>query len=163
MICNTIFVDLQGFKDINNKFIVKELVIATQQHTEIYLVKPPYSFSALSVEEKRHVRWIERNRGYRWSEGIIDYREFHRIIKPHLKDKKIVVKGEEKIRWVKEISDHENITDIGDKNIPNLKNLHELYSNDNFNNCLSHKSVKCCALKNVLCIKKWCIENDVIV
>lgn len=42
---NTIIVDLQGFKNNNNDFLVKELCIATQQHTHTFYVKPPYPFS----------------------------------------------------------------------------------------------------------------------
>lgn len=151
---NTIFVDVQGFKNQSNEFIVKELAIATQEHTHIFLIKPPYPFSALTEEERKRVWWIENNRGYRWSEGYIDYREFRRIIKPYLKDRTIIVKGEEKVKWVQELCDHNNVLDITDKGLPNLNSLNKLYCNDIFiYNCFIHR--KCCALKNVLCIKKW--------
>lgn len=159
---NTIIVDLQGFKNYKNEFIVKEFVIASLAYTNIFVIKPPYSFSSLTDEEKKHVRWIERNRGYRWSDGYVDYKEFRRIIKPYLKNQKIIVKGEEKIKWVQELCDHENVIDISDQGLPNLKTLSELYINDNYvSNCLLHK--KNCALKNVLCIKKWCLANKIAV
>lgn len=156
---NTIIVDLQGFKNHKNKFLVKELCIATQEHTHIFLIKPPYPFGTLTVEEKRNVRWLENNRGYRWSEGYVDYREFRRIIKPYFKDRKIVVKGEEKVKWIKELCDHDNIVNISCKEIPNFNTLYNLYCKEDSFNCFIHK--KYCALKNVLCIRKWCLENDV--
>lgn len=158
---NTIIVDLQGFKDSSNEFIVKEFVIATEEYTHIFLIKPPYAFSQLTHEERKRVWWIEKHLGYRWSEGYIDYKEFRRIIKPYLNGRKIIVKGEEKITWVQELCDHENVIDITDKNIPNFKELHNKYCKELFSlNCFVH--IKYCALKNVLCIKKWLLENKII-
>lgn len=154
---NTIIVDLQGFKNNGNEFIVKEFAIATQEHTHTFLVKPPYPFTSLSLEEKKQVRWIERNRGYRWSEGYVDYKEFHRIIKPLLASRKIIVKGQEKIKWVGDLCEHNNILDISYTGIPTLNALNDLYSNNMFN-CIFHD--KKCALQNVLCIKKWCYVNN---
>lgn len=159
---NTIIVDLQGFKDKNNLFIVKELAIATQEHTHVFLIKPPYPFTALTEEERKQVWWIEKNRGYRWSEGYIDHREFLRIIKPYLKERKIIVKGYEKIKWVQDLCDHNNIIDISSLGAPNLITLSKLYCKGMLMyNCFIHKKI--CALKNVLCIRKWCIENKVTV
>lgn len=160
---NTIIVDLQGFKNYKNEFIVKEFAIATQEYTKIFLIKPPYSFTSLSLEEKKQICWIEKHRGYRWSEGYVDYREFHRIIKTYLKEKKIILKGCEKIKWVQDLCDENNtIIDISCLGAPNLNTLCELYCKDTLlYNCFTHKKI--CALKNVLCIKKWCCENKVIV
>lgn len=159
---NTIILDLQGFKNRNNEFIVKELVIATLEHTQTFLIKPPYPYSSLTDEERRNIWWIEKNRGYRWSEGFIDYKEFHRIIKTFLEDKKIIVKGEEKVKWVQELCGHNSVLDISCKGVPNLNKLSELYCKDLFLfNCFIHK--KYCALRNVLCIRKWCLENSVII
>lgn len=159
---NSIIVDLQGFKNQNNEFILKELVIGTQEHTQIFLVKPPYPFSFLTLEERKQVWWIERNRGYRWSEGYIDYREFQRLIKPYLAQRTIYVKGEEKVKWVQELCDHKDVFDITCKGIPNLNTLASLYCKDMFSfNCFTH--MKYCALKNVICIRKWCLENNVII
>lgn len=155
----TIIVDLQGFKNNRNEFIVKEFAIVAKEHTHIFLVKPPYPFTSLSLDEKKQVRWIEKNRGYRWSEGYIDYREFRRIIKPVLTGRKIIVKGQEKIKWVEDLCEHNHILDISYTHIPTLNTLNDLYSNNMFN-CFYHN--KKCALKNALCIKKWCILNECI-
>lgn len=157
----TVIVDVQGFKNNKNEFIVKELAIASQEHTHIFLIKPPYPFTTLTAAERKNVFWIEKNRGYRWSEGYIDYREFHRIIKPYLKNKKIIVKGEEKIKWVQELSKNRSVIDITIHGAPNLDTLAELYDKDLVLNCFTHKKI--CALKNVLCIRKWCVENKITV
>lgn len=153
-----IFVDLQGFKTKENEFIVKEFAYSTQEYTQVFLIKPPFRFSKLTESEKRQTRWIEKHLGILWHEGYVDYREFRRLIDNHLKDKTIFVKGMEKIKWINELHPNCTVIDLGEKDVPNLQELYKKYcSNDCIFNCVYHK--KSCALKNVLCIKKWYSEN----
>lgn len=157
---NTIIVDLQGFKDLKNNFIIKELSIATKYYTQTFLIKAPYSFKTLSTEEKKQVRWLENNRGLNWQEGFIDYREFRRVIIPYLNGKQVLTKGMEKIVWIQELCNDCEIIELGEKGCPNLFKLYENYcENNQVFNCIYHK--KMCALNNVLCLKKWCQENFV--
>lgn len=152
----TIFIDLQGFKNLNNDFIIKEFAIATSEWTQVFLVKPPYAYATLSSEEKKQVNWLERNRGIRWSEGFINYQEFKRLIPTYLRNKNIVVKGCEKVKWIKNLFETCNILDIGDKGCPKLFSLHEKYKECKIN-CVNHD--KQCALKNALCLFKWYYDN----
>lgn len=155
-----VIVDVQGFKSHSNDFIVKELAISTLEYTQTFLIKPPHSFNSLSKDEKRQVKWLERNRGFFWSDGYIDYREFQRIIIPYLKEKKILIKGLEKIKWIKELCSNCKVIDVGEKGCPNLISLHTKYCNDgNKFSCPYHK--KNCALKNVICIRKWFYDNNI--
>lgn len=152
-------VDLQGFKDSENRFIIKELAIATTEYTQSFLVKPPYPYQKLSIEEKKHVNWIEENRGIFWNEGYINYREFRRIIKEILSNKKIIVKGEEKIKWLSELCSNCVIIDFGNKGCPKFLKLFNKFYNAEVNlNCSFHS--KYCALKNVIYLRKWYIENN---
>lgn len=153
-----IFVDLQGFKDMNNDFIVKEMSLALSNHTQTFLVKPPYAYSTLSNNEKKHVSWIEKNRGIYWKQGYIDYREFKRIAYKLLKNKNIFVKGLEKVKWIKELCSECNVENIEDKGCNNFFTLYSKYCKGVSFNCNFH--VKECALKNVICIKKWYLENN---
>lgn len=160
MNCNIVIVDLQGFKDINNYFIIKEFAIVINGHTQTFIIKPPYPFNNLSNEEKNRVRWLEKNRGIFWSEGFIDHREFKRTIMPYLNNKKIITKGMEKIKWIRELSKTCDILDIADRGCPNFTKLYSDYENSNVSlNCMHHR--KTCALKNVLCIKMWCEDNEI--
>lgn len=152
----SIFVDLQGFKNSKNEFIIKELAIATKDWTQVFIVKPPYAYSTLTKEEKKQVNWLERNRGILWSEGFIDNREFKRLIQLYLENKNIFVKGCEKVKWVKKICENCNIVDLGEKGCPNLSMLQEKYKNCELN-CISHK--KQCALKICICLRKWFYDN----
>lgn len=155
-----IIVDIQGFRDMNNDFIVKELAIATDKYTQTFLIKPPYSFHSLSNFEKKQTIWLEKTRGIRWSEGYIDYREFKRIIVLYLINKKILTKGLEKLKWIKDLCAKCKVVDIGEKGCPNLLKLHHEYCKPHINfNCINH--TKECALKNVMCIKQWYIDNSI--
>lgn len=155
---NCLFVDLQGFKSFKNEFIVKELAIGTNECTQVFLIKPPYPFYSLTESEKRHVRYIERNKGIMWREGYIDYKEFKRTAANYLLNKKIFVKGSEKIKWVKDLCENCTVIDLGEKGSPNLQMLHENYTTSDYAHiCIHHKKV--CALKNVMCIKKWYFDN----
>lgn len=151
---DTIILDVQGFKDLCNNFIVKELAFATRDYTQLFLVKPPYLFKYLTTDEKRQVKWLEKNRGIRWNEGYIDYREFCRIIVPYLENKTILVKGLEKVKWIKDICKNCKVLDLSEDQCSNLHEMHKIYCNEKTNfNCSVHS--KQCALKNVLCLKKY--------
>lgn len=158
---NHYIVDVQGFKDKENNFIVKEFALATEEYTHVFLVKPPFPFSRLTDKERRQVLWIEKQYGITWSEGFIDYREFKRIVKPYLENKKIIVKGFEKIKWIKELCSNCSVTDIGEKGCPKFSILYESFCNHKSKfTCANH--LKHCALKNVICIKKWYIDNNLM-
>lgn len=153
-----IFVDLQGFKWSNNEFIIKEFALATNEFTQVFLVKPPYPFSRLSPHENRHVTWLEKNYGILWREGFIDHREFKRIIVNYLKDKTIFVKGTEKVQWVKHLSPSSTVLDLDENQQYSFRHLYEKYCiKSDVYNCVHHK--KMCALKNVICIKKCYSDN----
>lgn len=153
-------VDIQGFKDAQNKFIIKELAVATEEFTLVFSIKPPFPYSRLSNEERRHVSWIEKTFGFRWSEGHIDFREFKRIIVPYLENKNIFVKGQEKIKWVQELCDTCNIFDIGQKGCPNFLVLYNMFLKGVNKITLNHVIDKHCSLRNVICIKKWFYQNQ---
>lgn len=157
---NILVVDVQGFKNNRNEFILKEFAFCALDCTQVFLIKPPYTFSKLTDEEKRIITWVESNYGIYWNQGHIDYREFRRIVKPILNNKLVLVKGNEKTKWIRELSTQCQILDIESKGCPNLNILKSQYTiNCNNYNCFSHK--KLCALSNVICIKKWCDENNI--
>lgn len=139
-----LFVDIQGFKSLNNEFIIKEFALSTKEYTQVFLIKPPYTFSRLSNNEKRHVIWLEKNYGILWREGYIDFREFKRMIVNHLSEKQIYVKGFEKIKWVKDLCANCTVIDLGEQDCPNFLHLYKKYCEKSSKyNCMHHK-------KNVL-------------
>lgn len=153
---NFYFVDLQGFKNDKNEFIVKEFAIATITWSQTFLVKPPYSSTKLNFEEKKQTKWLERNRGILWDEGFIGYTEFLRTITRYIENKNVMVKGVEKMKWVKSLCSNCIIHNIEDTGCPNFSILHDKYKMHSLN-CPYHE--RQCATKNALCIGKWYLEN----
>lgn len=152
---NTYIIDVQGFKDKENRFIIKELALAGNNSTQVYLIKSPFPYFKLTYEEQRHVSWIEKNYGIAWSEGVVGYEDFKRFALYYLKNKTILVKGTEKVQWLKELCSDCDVTNIEEMGCPNFEVLHKMVADDgkpNYN-CIKH--FKKCALKNVLCIRHW--------
>lgn len=153
------FVDVQGFKNDKNCFIIKEFAIATPKCTQVYLLKSPQLFSNLSKEEKRHVKWIERNRGIFWSDGYLNLIDFKHMITPLLREKTIYVKGVEKVKWIKDLCESSVIINIENNGCPKLSELIEKYCEDKLLfKCIYHD--KCCSLINAICIREWYYDKN---
>lgn len=154
-----VIVDLQGFKSENNKFIPKEIAIRSEKHVLVLLIKPPYPFYNLTRKERSHVAWIEKNRGILWNEGFVPYYNFNFIVQNYLENKRIFVKGCEKVLWLKQIIDNDNVYNLEDNDCPKLETLYENYlMSPDIQSCIYHSNV--CAYKNVSCLYKWWIENN---
>lgn len=153
-------VDIQGFKSENNKFIPKEIAILCENHVLVLLIKPPYPFYNLTRKERMQVAWIERNIGILWNEGFVPYFNYKFLIWDYLKNKNIFTKGCEKVMWLKEILGNDNIYNLEENNCPNLKTLYQKYSmSSDIQSCIYHSNT--CALKNVTCLRNWCITNKI--
>lgn len=160
MTFESIIVDVQGFKRKDNTFIIKEFSLTSSEYTQTFLIKPPHFYSTLSNDEKRTVKWLERNNNILWSEGFVDYREFKRLVHQYLNGTKVFVKGLEKTKWIKELCSNCDVINIEEKGCPNFLVLYELYDNKKLY-CVHHN--KQCALRNVLCLKFWCKNNNIII
>lgn len=155
-----LIVDVQGFKTELNKFIPKEIALLNGNRVQTFLIRQPFPFYDLTVKEMKQVSWIERNRKVFWKEGFIPFSFYRYEIAPLLKNKLVYVKGLEKTKWIKEMFDNCNVVNIENKGCPNFNILYNLYGecNDVYT-CIYHNNI--CALKNVICLNKWCIDNKV--
>lgn len=155
-----VIVDIQGFKSEDNKFIPKEIAILCEQSSLVLLIKPPYPFYNLTKKERLQVAWIERNRGIFWNQGFVPYINFKFSILNFFKNKRIYAKGLEKVAWLKEILEIDDVYNLEDLSCPNLDTLHKKYSlSRDIQSCIYHNKI--CAYKNVFCLKKWCKENNI--
>lgn len=153
-------VDVQGFKSEDNKFIPKEIAILCDNRILVLLIKPPYPFYNLTAKERLQVAWVERNVGILWNEGFVPYFTYKLLILEYIKNKKIYTKGCEKVMWLKEILETDNIYNLEECNCPNLKTLYKNYStSSDIQSCIYHSNI--CAFKNVTCLRKWCITNNI--
>lgn len=150
-------VDVQGFKTDSNKFMVKEIAILSDNQQHVFLFKAPFPFSDLTETEKKQVRWIERNRKIYWNSGDIPYANYKILVAEFLKSKTVFCKGLEKVFWIKDII-HSDVYNLADLGCPSLFDLYSKYNTfENVFSCIYHSTV--CALRNVLCLKYWCLEN----
>lgn len=151
-------VDVQGFKTEDNIFIVKEVAIFSNNRHHVFLIKPPFPFFNLTEAEKRQVRWIERNRKIYWNSGDIPYKYLKTLVAAHLKDKTVYCKGLEKTSWIRDMMGWPKAYNLEEKGCPSLFDLYSKYiSSENVFSCINHSAV--CALKNVLCLRNWCLDN----
>lgn len=155
-----IIVDVQGFKSENNQFIPKEIAIISEKSILVLLIKPPYPFYTLTKKERRQVVWIERNRGYLWKEGFISYFKYKDALLDFCTNKRIYTKGHEKVLWLKNILENDNVYNLEDLGCPNLETLGKTYLvSSDIRSCIYHYNI--CAFKNVCFLNKWCVDNNI--
>lgn len=154
-------VDVQGFKTEDNRFILKEIAILCGEQVQVYLVQPPFSFNNLTIAERKQVRWIEKNRKLNWHDGFIPYEKVFEYINEFFIDKVIYCKGVEKVKWIQDIVMSDNVINLETINCPKLLSLYEEYRFcSDIYNCIYHSNI--CALRNVLCLRKWCTNNKIL-
>lgn len=96
-----VIVDLQGFRTIRNRFIVKEFCLLDGDYKFHALVKSPFSFKQLPSYYQRIANWLTKNfHGLTFDCGDINVNELINSTYPHLEGKKILVKGAQKIQWL---------------------------------------------------------------
>jgi len=152
-------VDLQGFSEPRNSFVVKELAIlcAGMVKPLTFTFAPPFPWHDLPPEYKRRNAWVERHyTGLKWNSGTIPYNRIEDILNSNLKDIEVIyVKGREKASWLRThlkpyhhvIENLENDYDDDDDTIPSLRKL--------TNTCLHHKKKFMCAADNVRALSQW--------
>ena len=153
--------DVQGFKQPVNEFVVKELAIVPLSGNVkpvVFTFKPPTPWCRLSAKYKSQNCWLERNyHGLSWSSGELPYEELENVLCSSLHDASIVyVKGLEKKQWLEQYN--LNAYDMSDMRCPSLQRLkfdvlEQL--------CLHHKfAYKAnCAHRNVLLLRKFYHDN----
>lgn len=150
-------VDVQGFKDQHNKFIVKELaILSSEDKLQHFIFQPPFKFEDLTPKIKKQVFWLKHNlHGFGWHDGYVPYHYLYTVVTPLLAEKNIYVKGLEKKEWLKDfLGDGVTIWNIEDElNCPKLSWLRFLHTEFS---CLNHKGQ--CALQNVFTIRKFLVH-----
>lgn len=169
--CNFAFVDIQGFKHKNNKFMLKEVYIHTELDNVNYhaLIDSPHSFCQLSKKDQRQVTWLTKNfHGIGWNDGDISFIQFLNDVSFFLRGKTIMCKGFEKMQWLKDIfkeihiERYVNCEDLG----LNFK-LHNTNQDfDCIDICANHKEIDkknhyVCAMKNVMSLKRLYFEKEI--
>lgn len=103
-------VEFHGFKDNNNRFIIKEFVIVSKSFKSQLVFDPPYSFNILNFKMQRTARWLSRRHHHiKWGERGLSYDE--NLIKILCTPFPVLfTKGLEKTRFLREF--HSDVRDI---------------------------------------------------
>lgn len=156
-----ILIDIQGFKENKNNFILKEICLETKNLQFHDIIKSPARLEKkLDKKHRRQVKWLTKHfHGISWSDGYITLNEMRRTLCSIFNNKNIhiYVKGEEKIDWLKQILQNDTLI------YTNVENYEfEVLSEDREKcwPCTKHKHIDesdkiHCALENVKMLKKW--------
>lgn len=166
--------DLQGFLYDNNEFILKELCFSIlsgntssdKSEYHHYIFAPPIKWYALSKKCRASALWLRTfHHGFFWNQGQIHYNDRIDYIKPLLQENLIIlVKGRQKIQWLKEVCRNSTI-DVRDiekeltDEFTNFRLADEAYKLSNVHHCRMHGIVKHCAKQNVKIIENWIKEH----
>lgn len=146
-----IVVDLQGFT-IKKQFIPKELALYDGYRQGHYIFKPPCEKCELNVSERKTVNWLERHyHGLLWDSGFTYLNQLYDILIETLQHHEIVyVKGEMKLKFLKELTHLDNIYAYPEDKQPSLRKFISRPE------CMFHvKKYTHCALSNVLLLYKY--------
>lgn len=102
--------EFHGFKDNNNRFIVKELAVVGKYFQSQVIFQPPYCFNNLNSKMRRTARWLSRHyHNMRWDDSGAPYDE--QIIRDLCKPfKTLYTKGLEKVEFLREF--HDDVREI---------------------------------------------------
>lgn len=154
-----LIVDLQGFKNSNNEFIVKELsIVSTDERVkELRLFSPPYGFSEIPGNVQKQVMWLEKRfHGLRWVSGTTPYCELKALIQGTLRGT-VYVKGSEKEQYMSSLLTEFDVAviDLDDLDCPNLTILKRQFWNDSQTPCIFEHGSKNCAYVNTNVLLRW--------
>lgn len=158
-----IFVDLQGFVNRKNCFICKEFCAVSADERFHAIVKSSYRFERMSEFYRRQANWLTRYfHGLTNDCGDIDLINLLQTVYPKMVGKKIIVKGDQKIDWLKYM--FRNCGEIDCVNIENIgfcRSLHDSLNNHEF--CDYHRSKSWrkwhCAMENALKLQEIVKNN----
>lgn len=157
-----VFIDIQGFKIPQNRFMVKEFCIINEGDVFHAVVKHNYSFRFLPSFYQRQAIWLTRCfHGLLYESGNITIDEVRAIVYPKIKDKIIMVKGCEKAKWLQYI-----FRKFGEIDILNIEDCNfQMDCSGEYIPCDNHQKLcynfkKChCALSNAKLMKDISLFN----
>ena len=102
--------EFHGFKDNNNRFIVKELAVVGKNFQSQIVFRSPYSFYNLNAKMRRTARWLSRHfHRIKWDDDGVKYNE--RIIRDLCKPFRVIyTNGVEKAEFLREF--HNDVREI---------------------------------------------------
>lgn len=144
-------VEFHGFRDENNKWIIKELAVVGLFFHFNVIFKSPYSKDCITCRKTRQsISWLEHNyHGIRWEDGFVPFKNstVRELLKPF---DVIYTKGLEKKQFLDQF--HYNVREIEESTIFN--------SNVAYCCCFHKDNINKCALKNAEMYYKFLTQKE---
>lgn len=153
---NTLILDIQWLRGNANQVFVKELAFTTadSMNFSFYHFLPPFSSNELLPIVRRSNNYCsKRINGLKWDEGCIPYTALPCILRPLSKYDKILVHGEEKIKFLKQYLNNVEA-------VPNMTSFFKIPAYKH--SCiLHHECFKRCALHHIFQIMFYCEREGI--
>lgn len=163
-----IILDLQGFKQPANEFVVKELSSINVFHDEkkslrlsYFHFNPPSPWHMLPTTYQVMNRWCQRNlHGLHWNSGKLSYSCLNAVLGNILIDvKTIFVKGLEKKKWLENLINYSiPVVNLEDFGCPLLNDIKVPIGCINQHRHSTIKYYKC-AFENVQRMRQWFLHS----
>lgn len=156
-------IDLQGFRDASNQFIVKEAAVLAlhSNHIGNWFATPPFPFTDLPVDIRTTNNHLTCNHhGVEWFDGDIPQKQIYAKLRDVARTARtIYTRGGEKTTLLQNVLSR-RVTNLEDDNCPSFK---KLPSSDTY--CLYHaihrQGVFVCALNQACQLKTWLSTKSV--
>ncbi|RYX87318.1 hypothetical protein EON73_01635 [bacterium] len=161
-----VFVDVQGFVARKNHLICKEFCLVSDDDKFHAIVKSPYRFGRLPEYYRRQAEWLTRfHHGLAYDSGDFDLIDLLQTVYPKLIGKKIIVKGAQKIDWLKYM--FRNCGEIDCVNIEDMGYCKSLHENVNVHDFCDYHHCKRwrkwhCAMENALKLQEIVKNMEIV-
>lgn len=157
-----IAIDIQGFRDLGEKFIPKEIAVVGIESTIIghWIITPPCAFEELPESSKQENNWLSQYyHGIEWFDGEADLkRVVTQLREIARRTRHIYTRGAEKAVYLQHILSR-NISNLEGIS-PTFKNLSDYESSG----CPLHgfrlRNKFHCALHNACKLKRWLVTRE---
>lgn len=159
-----IVIDIQGFRDVNDKFIPKEVAVVAINAPIVghWIMMPPHPFGELPERVRQENNWLTRNyHGIEWYDGEANPKYFTLQMREITRNTRyIYVRGNEKARYLQNLLS---------RNIYNLEGISPAFKNllpeeERGRYCSHHGFRKFgifhCALRNAYKLKRWLVAQN---
>lgn len=159
-----IVIDIQGFRDVDEQFIPKEVAVVAINDPIIghWIMMPPYPFGDLPEKARRENNWLSRNyHGIEWFDGEVNSKYFTIQLREITRQARYIYsRGQEKANYLRNLLSRNvyNLEGIS----PPLKNLPD--AEERGHRCAHHgfraNAKFTCALRNAYKLKRWLIVQN---
>lgn len=158
-----VFVDVQGFKGSHNRFICKEFCLVDESGIFHEIIQSPFPVTRLSTHLRKQVKWVTQNyHGLSYEDGDMHIIELTEKMSPKMLNKKILVKGDEKIKWLEymfRFCGNISCLNVEDMNISYNCRENDLYDSCEFHRWIREGSLPVCARYNALLLQDLAKKN----